>query len=79
MNVLKKAVQGGIDDMLKFAYRRQFHPQSPLTRASAVCAERVKSRGVSECRRLEGCLLRSLSNDWFCELFCATKALGSPA
>ena len=31
VNVLEKAVQGGIDDTLKFAFRRQFHPQSPLT------------------------------------------------
>ena len=28
MNVLKEAVQCGVDDTLEFAFRRQFHPQS---------------------------------------------------
>ena len=29
VNVLKEAVQRGIDDTLEFAFRRQFHPQTP--------------------------------------------------
>ena len=29
----------------------------------AIDGESVKKSGVGECRRLEGCLLRSLSND----------------
>ena len=36
MNVLKEAVQRGVDDTLKFAFRRQFHPQAPQSLARGI-------------------------------------------
>jgi hypothetical protein len=36
VNVLKEAVQCGVDDTLKFAFRRQFHPQAPQPFASRI-------------------------------------------
>ena len=36
MNVLKEAVQRGVDDTLEFAFRRQFHPQAPQSLARGI-------------------------------------------